>query len=213
MLMSYEPFIDDPEHIRALDRQRFVVLRPAPVVSECHRQVQDVLRRRLAGYPASFPARAHVTLAGFAVGTPLESVQDLVTDWIRDVPALQVAVERATSFPAPFQIAILQVLKTPALSAALQALRRRAEQRELAVSTTIPVEEWVFHMSLAYCSSLTATEWAGLTQFIEALQVPSASAAQESVEIVAFDGGKEYSGGAHSLRREVPVSAPAGIAA
>jgi hypothetical protein len=31
--MLYEPFITDPEHVRRLDGQRFVVLRPATAVT------------------------------------------------------------------------------------------------------------------------------------------------------------------------------------
>jgi 2'-5' RNA ligase len=212
VLMPYEPFIDDPEHIRELDGQRFVVLRPAIIVSECHRQVQDVLRQRLSGLPASYPARGHVTLAGFAAGTRLESVQELVSDWIPDVPSLRIEVQGATSFPPPFQIAILKVVKTPALFSALHGLRRRAEQRGLTVSTVTPAEEWVFHMSLAYCSNLSVTEWSELARFIERLRVPSASCVQETVEIVAFDGAREYSGGMQSLSRGTSGSGSTGIA-
>jgi hypothetical protein len=40
--MAYEPFIDDPEHIRAVDRERFVVLRPSALLGEVHKQLQLV---------------------------------------------------------------------------------------------------------------------------------------------------------------------------
>src|SRR5687768_1044070 len=181
--MSYEPFIDDPEHIRELDGQRFVVLRPAMPVTQCHRHVQDLVRRRLPGLPVSYPARAHVTLAGFALGTSLESVQNLVSEWVRDVPSLRIEVEDATSFPAPFQIAILKVVKTSALFSALHGLRRKGEQWGLKLSTVTPAEEWVFHMSLAYCSKLTPADWSALVAWFETLAVPSASCVQETVEI------------------------------
>jgi 2'-5' RNA ligase len=197
--MTYEPFIDDPEHLSALKGQRFVVLRPARVVRECYCNAQALLRQRLSALPASFPVRAHVTLAGFAAGTPLGAVQELVAEWIRDVPPLWIEVQRATSFPAPFQIAILEVRKTPALLMALQGLRRAAEERGLTSSTVTPPEQWVFHMSLAYCSKFTAAEWGGVAQFLEKLDVPPASSAPESTEIVAFDEGREYSGGVHTL--------------
>jgi len=205
--MAYEPFIDDPDHIRELDGQRFVVLRPGPVVSDCHRHVQDVLRQHLSGYSVSYPARAHVTLAGFAAGTPLELVQQLVSGWTREVRSLRIEVHGVTSFPPPFQIAIVHVTKTPALFAALQGLRRTAEQRGLTISTVTRADEWVFHMSLAYCSKLGATQWRELARLIETLQVPSASCLCETVEIVAFDRGEEYSGGVHSLSREASSSA------
>jgi 2'-5' RNA ligase len=197
--MPYEPFIDDPEHIKELDRQRFVVLRPAAVVSDCHRWVQDLLRHHLSGLSVSYPARAHVTLAGFAAGTSLEAVQDLVSAWALDVPPLRIEVEGATLFPPPFQIAVLKVVKTAALLAALQGLRQKAAQPGLTMSTVIPAEEWVFHMSLAYCAKLNATEWSEVGRFMKALQVPNASCVQQTVEVVGFDGGAEYSGGVRSL--------------
>jgi len=199
--MPYDNFMDDPDHISALEGERFVVMRPAPALRKCHRQAQDALRQRLAGLPTSFPACAHVTLAGFPAGTPLEAVQDLVAGWVRGVAPLRISVERAASFPAPFQIAILQVRKTPALFAALQGLRREARQRGLKGFAGIPAEEWTFHMSLAYCPNLSADEWASVVQFMETMRVPKVSAMQRTVEIVAFDEGKEHSGGVYSLRR------------
>ena len=202
----YEPFIDDPEHIRQLEGQRFVVLRPAAGVSDCHRQVQDVLRQRFSGWPISYPARAHVTLAGFAAGTTLESVRDLVSGWIADVRGLQIEIRRASSFPPPFRIAILEVVKTPALFGALQSLRHKAEQRRLTLSTVVPAEEWIFHMSLAYGSRLTAAEWKDLTRLVDEMRVPNASCVQETVEIAAFDDGGEYSGGIHTLPRPASSS-------
>ena len=199
--MPYDNFMDDPDHISALEGERFVVMRPAPALRKCHRQAQDALRQRLAGLPTSFPACAHVTLAGFPAGTPLDAVQDLVAGWARGVPALRLSVERAASFPAPFQIAVLEVRKTEALFAALLGIRQQAEQRGLRLVESIPAEEWTFHMSLAYCPNLSADEWAGVAQFMEAMRVPKVSEMQRTVEIVAFDEGREHSGGVYSLRR------------
>jgi ribosomal protein S18 acetylase RimI-like enzyme/2'-5' RNA ligase len=197
----HEPFIEDAKHIQELDRQRFVVVRPSTVVSNCYRQVQETLRQRLSGLPVSYPARAHVTLAGFAAGTSLQSVQDLVSDWVRQVPPLGIEVERATSFGSPFQIPILQVVKAPALFDAMASLRRESERRGLATSTITPVENWVFHMSLAYCAELDAARWKEVERFVGTLQPCSASCVQDTVELVAFDAGTEYSGGVFSLAR------------
>jgi len=200
-IAEYEPFIDDAKHIRELDRQRFVVVRPSTVVINCYRQVQETLRQRLSGLPVSYPARAHVTLAGFAAGTSLQPVRDLVSAWAGHVPPLGIDVGRALSFGSPFQIPILQVVKTPALFGAMTSLRRESERRGLPISTITPVENWVFHMSLAYCSELDAARWKEVERFIETLQAHPASCVQDTVELVAFDDGIEYSGGVFSLGR------------
>ena len=205
--MPYEPFIDDPEHIREVEGQRFVVFRPTGVVNDNYRELQDVVRRRLSGRPVSFPARGHVTLAGFVAGTELQSVQELVSSWVRRVSPLRIHVQRATSFPSPFQILYLEISRTPALVRALQSLRRMAAERALSLDSAIPVDEWVFHMSLAYCPKLDATEWLS-ARLIDAQPTLKPSCLQETVEIAAFDDGKEYSGGIYPLSRDVGASGP-----
>jgi 2'-5' RNA ligase len=199
-VVTYQPFIDDPAHIRALDRQRFVVLRPGPAVREIHRQVQGILRQRLSAFPISYPACAHVTLTGFDAGTPLDAVQTVVERWARRVPVLRIETERVAFFPPPFQIAIVQVRKTPDLLAALVDLREQAEEQQLSISTSIPSQDWVFHMSVAYCAGLNAPAWNNLTDFIQTLDVHPAHCVVEEAEVVAFDERLECSGGVYSLR-------------
>lgn len=53
--MLYQPFLDDPSHIKALDRQRYVVLRAPLALSAAYTQVQEILRERLRGQPVSYP--------------------------------------------------------------------------------------------------------------------------------------------------------------
>jgi 2'-5' RNA ligase len=195
----YQPFIDDPQHLRELDRQRFVVLRVPSPVNETYRQVQESVRQRLTAMPVSYPARPHVTLAGFAAGTDLNAVQEVVRSWARSVPPLSVEVERLTSFPPPFRIAIVQVRKSTELFAALASLWRRAEACGLVLSTLVPPDQWIFHMSVAYCSGVSAATWSELTQFLESVRVSSTQSVVGDAEVVAFDDGREYSGGAFSL--------------
>jgi 2'-5' RNA ligase len=197
--MAYRPFIDDPDHVRILEGQRFVVLRPGPAVREVHRRAQQQLRRRFPTLPISYPAEAHVTLAGFEAGTPLDAVQQLVESWARDVSRLRVAVEQATCFPTPFQTAIVQVSKTPELFAALSTLRQRADEQGLAFSAAVAARDWIFHMSVAYCSRLTRPAWNELMEFVGTLEVDSAHCVVGEAELVAFDDG-EYSGGVYALR-------------
>jgi len=198
-MRPYQPLIHDPGHLRTLERQRFVVLRPLPSVTKIHGYVQAALRQQLAALPVSYPAQAHVTLCGFAAGTPLAAVQDLVQAWARSVPPLVIQVERVASFPPPFQVVIVQVRRTPELFAALAGLRQRAEAQQLAVSTPVPVDRWIFHMSVAYCSELSTPDWHELTSSLETLRVLPVHCTVEEAEVVAFDEGREYSGGTYSF--------------
>lgn len=197
--MTYQPLIDDPEHIKALDRQRFVVLRPGSAVSEIHDGLQKALRQRLSGSPASYPLHAHVTLAGFAAGAPLELVQELVEGWARRTPPLRIDLEGITLFPPPFQIVATHVRRTPDLFAAFADLLEAADEQRLPLSITVPAEEWGFHMTLAHCSKLTRSAWNDVSEFTRMLNVPPAWCEVNQAEIIAFDGG-EYSGGIYSLQ-------------
>jgi 2'-5' RNA ligase len=201
-VLSAQPFIDDPGHLRALERQRFVVLRPLPPVTAIYGELQAALRRELAALPVSYPAHAHVTLCGFAAGALLGAVQDLARSWAPSVQPQVIEVERVSSFPPPFQVVIIHVRKTPRLSAALADLRRRAEALQLPVSTLVPVGQWIFHMSVAYCSELSIPDWHELTSSVETLRVLPAHCTVEEAEVVAFDEGREYSGGTYSFRAQ-----------
>lgn len=201
-MREYLPFINDPAHLDRLKGHRYIVLRPNDAVSATHATVQSVVRTKFSDLAISYPARAHVTLTGFPPGTPLEAVQVLVHLWATGVPSLLLEVERVSVFPSPFQIVIVQVRKTAALFHALGSLRTLAKRQGLPdwPEGTLPsVDDWVFHMSVAYCSTLSVADWATMTSFSESLTVPSVSCVAHEAELVAFDEGREYSGGIFPL--------------
>ena len=138
------------------------------------------------------------------LGTLLQAVQDLARPWAMAVPRLRIEAVRVSSFPSTFQIVIVEVRKTRALFEALAALRSGAEEERLAVSTVLPVEEWTFHMSVAYCAHLDASAWQDVTQFAEVIRVPLVHDDVNVAEIVAFDEGREYSGGVYPLGGNAP---------
>jgi 2'-5' RNA ligase len=201
-MVAYQPFIDDPAHINELEGQRFIVLCVPVTISTSYREFQEDLRERLRGLPISYPARAHVTLCGFAAGTSMLHVQRLVGSWALGIRPLRIEVAGLSWFPSPFQIVIVEVRKTPALFAALADLRTVAEKKRLNVSTVMPVDKWRFHMSLAYCSRLSEAEWRNVMRLVETLNARPMYDDVTAAEIVAFDNGQEYSGGTYALGPE-----------
>jgi 2'-5' RNA ligase len=192
---SHLSFIDDPSHIAQLDRQRFVVLRAPAAVASVYAEVRSQVLERLQGQPISFPARAHVTLCGFAAGTSIDAVRELVREWAPALSRIPLEVERVSVFPTPFQIVIVQVRKHPALYAALADLRARAGRARLAVSTLIPVEQWTFHMSVVYGSQLSLPVWSDVAAFSQQIAVANVCEDVDRAEIIAFDNGREHCGG------------------
>jgi 2'-5' RNA ligase len=200
----YRPFIDDPDDIARFEGGRFVVLRATGAVADAHRHVCEVLGEQLEREGVSCLTDAHVTLTGFSKGTGLDAVRDLVAEWAHSVAPLTLEVEKAGYFPAPFQIVMLQIQKTKALCDAMVSLRARANERGLGDAGMIPVADWIFHMSVAYCASLSSPEWTAVMKVVDGLSVPAAQCVVGDVEIVAIDNGQEYSAGVFDLGPRQP---------
>ena len=198
-LSSYRPFIEDPDDIVRFEGGRFVVLRATGAVADAHRRVCDVLDEQLERQGVLCLTDAHVTLAGFAKGAALDAARDLVAEWARTVPPLKLEIEKAGYFPAPFQIVILQIRNTDALRSAMVSLRRRINELPFGDGGMIPAADWIFHISVAYCASLSAEAWAAVTQVVDGLSVPAVDCVVGRVEIAAIDNGQEYSGGVFDL--------------
>lgn len=194
----YRPFIDDPAHIALLEGERYVVLRPNGAVRDAYTRVRARFQEKLTGLPVSYPAH-HLTLAGFANGASLDAVRELVANWASTVSSLVLEFEELGVFPSPFQIVIARVRRTPALGEALATLREQARQCNLIDVATVQPSDWIFHMSVAYCSALSATAWQDVAAWVETIRVAGAECAVTEVEIVGIDDGQEYSGGVLSL--------------
>ena len=198
-LSDYDPFITDPAHLMEVEGHRYVVLRPHGPVLEAFRRAQDRLREVLPGAGVSYPAFPHVTLGGFPQGTALSDVQDAVEAWAARTPPLALHLEGVDVFPAPDKVLFVRVSKTAELDGALVALGEEANARGLPDVDPRRVEDWIFHMSAAYCDAMVEGEWERATQVGRDLAVPSVSCVVHHVEIVAYDRGRERSGGALPL--------------
>lgn len=201
----YRPFIDDPKHLRLLNGQRYVVLRASGAVRAAYGEIQPLVRDKLAGLDVSYPAEPHVTLLGLGAGTPIDAARELVSEWSRDVPPLRLEIETLGVFPAPFQIVIVRIRNTRELFEAMSNLRERARQRGLADPARIASSDWVFHLSVAYCASLSGASWEAAAQFVRDLVMPAAHEVVSQVEIAAFDNGQESSGGLVPLTGVAPI--------
>jgi 2'-5' RNA ligase len=198
--VSYCRFIDDPAQIAELEGQRYVVLRPIGAVAAAYRDVRRAVGTALHGRPAPCPAEPHVTLAGVGERADVPRLQALVAEWATHVTPLRLEIERVGVFPAPFQIIIVQIRRTPELFDALSSLRRCVSGEGLHEVAAVSPEEWVFHMSVAYCSKLSAAEWDDVVTAVEQIAVAPATEVVAAVELVAFDDRQEYSGGVIELR-------------
>ena len=196
----YLPFIDDPEHLHAVDGERYVVLRPSGNVLQPWQNAKSKIQRILSGQRYSFPATPHVTLAGFPRGTPLDQLQAAVGDWARQVAPLRLVVERLSHFDGPLVIPYVEIRKLPELAEAQKLLIEMARRNAIAADAAIPPEAWVFHMSVAYCGELAAESRAAVEHLFEPTSIPTLECVVNAAEIAAYDNGSERSGGEYPFR-------------
>lgn len=81
----------------------------------------------------------------------------------------------------------------------MTSLRGLAAQRGVTDIAAVAPCDWIFHMSVAYCSGLDPSTWADIVRWTESVQVVPAECTVRAVEIAAFDGGREHGAGVVAL--------------
>lgn len=180
----------DPSLLQSLEGQQYCVLRPRGEVEQYYDEVQSVLKNRL---PASvtYPNVGHVTLRGFGDPEHVAELGSFLDAWAESVDPLEIRVEAIDSFPAPYKIVILRLAKTEELKRAYSLL-----SEELAKSTLMPigeqfsVDDWTFHMSVAYCNTLSDEEWTDLVNELGGFASETPATVVSDAELVWYDGGE-----------------------
>ena len=187
-------FMTDQAHLSALAGQKYVVLRVGADVERVFRDTQRLLQERLAGQPVGYPNTGHVTLRGFPRGTNYDRLAAVLDVWSRETPPLAIETERLTHFGPPHQAVILRVRKTEDLVRAYSRLAELADRAGLpaVAESGRPVEEWVFHVSVAYCKDLPELEWARVVQLVASSSVSPARSIADDAELVCFDDEGEH---------------------
>lgn len=201
--MIKSTFISDRSHLAALEGQRYIVLRPSDAVVEEFENVRSSLHALIDGDAVSSPSFPHVTFIGFPSGTSLEDVQEMAARWAEQNPPLPIEIQGTSTFPPPFQTVIVQVTKTPSLTTALRAIRQVSADIRLPQwpERRPSIEDWIFHMSVAYCSKLPQHEWEVVVDEASKLSLGSASCLATEAEVVAYDGLEERPGGTFQFKR------------
>jgi 2'-5' RNA ligase len=183
-----DPFISDERHLAAVAGSSYAVLRPPRDVEAAFGDLQDQIRSRVDDL-ASFP-RPHVTICGFPKIAE-DAERAVVEAWARETPPLDVTTGGVASFPPPFQVVIAEVVGTAQLRSATARFRRFAAEAAIGFFDNIPVSDWIFHMSAAYCDRFAEDEWRALAGVLPEFTLREATATARRVELVAFDGGSE----------------------
>lgn len=181
----------DPGQLRDLEGQQYIVLRPTGAVMSEFDRVQDAARRRL-GDSVGYPGAAHVTLRGLYEPERVDEVRALVRHWAAAQHPVDVVFEAVDSFPAPWQIVIARLRRTPSLLRAYASLTEALDGTELRRIGELPLDDWVFHLSIVYAKNLGPASWAELTAETRHDHIEPASETIAEVELVTYVDATEH---------------------
>lgn len=189
----------DPGQLRDLEGQQYIVLRPVGAVKREFDRVQDAARQRL-GDSVRYPGSAHVTLRGLYEPDRVDAVRSVVREWSAQQHPIDIVYEAVDAFPAPWQVVIARLGRTPALLHAYASLTTALDATDLRRIGELPLEDWTFHLSTVYAKTLDADAWTRLvsetrheypsppTETVAEVEFVTYSDGAEHREVFAFDG-------------------------
>lgn len=152
------PYMTKPTLLESLRGQQYVVLRPtAAVRTFFEREQAGALERLPDGTP--HPRTGHVTLRGFFEPERVTALRDLIATWAGSTPPIEVRIDAVDGFPPPFQILIARSARTDSLVEAYSRLTDSLDTTDFSRIGELSLDDWVFHLSLAYAGGLAENEW------------------------------------------------------
>ena len=184
-------FMTDPGQLRDLEGQQYVVLRPTGAVMREWDRTREAAHRQL-GETVRYPGAAHVTLRGLYEPDRVDQVRTAVGEWAAQQHPIEIVTEAVDSFPAPWQIVIARLARTPSLVQAYASLTDALNRTDLRRIGELPLDEWTFHLSTVYAKSLDADDWERLASDTRHdYPAPPAETVIE-VELVTYSDGAEH---------------------
>ncbi|SDQ53775.1 2'-5' RNA ligase family protein [Microbacterium sp. cf332] len=176
-------YMTDPVQLASLRGQQYLVLGVSGDVGDFYDEERE---RVLALSPDELPHphSGHITLRGFFEPERVEMLRGVVAAWARVTAPIELQVDAVDGFPAPFQIVIARLARTSTLVGAYASLTRSLDRTDLRRVGELPLDEWVFHMSLAYGAALDSSAWEGLLR--SSAREAVASRPRETVDTVDF---------------------------
>ncbi len=185
-------FMTDASLLDSLNGQQYLVVRPAGSVASFYETEQGALLRVLPD-SVTHPNTGHVTLRGFYEPERVDALRDLLARWASEQPAIRLQVEGVDGFPPPFQVLIARLQRTPSLVEAYASLTAVLDATDFCRIGELPLDEWVFHLSLVYASTLSEPDWASAHEDTRRELQPAPAEVSSAVEFVWYENGIEHS--------------------
>ncbi len=180
----------DPEQLAALDGQQYLVLRPGGAVSDAYRATQTQLLRTTP-QALKHPHTEHVTLRGFSEPERRTQVISLVRRWAALQAPIEIGVDAIDTFAAPWQIVIMRLQRTASLVSAYTSLTDALDATNLQRLDELSIDEWIFHLSLVYGTTLAPEAWADLARAVGRMRTDQPACVITEAELVWYAEGRE----------------------
>lgn len=185
------PFMTDPTQLASLEGQQYLVLRPIGPVAKNYETVQDAVLRALPT-GTKHPHTAHVTLRGFYEADRLDALRTLVRAWGATQQPIEVTTEAIDIFPAPWQIVIARLARTTTLVSAYSTLTDLLADTDFRRLGELSLEDWTFHLSVAYGRTLDAQTWSALATTVPREYSEQPTEVVHEAELVWYSDGVEH---------------------
>ena len=184
-------FMAGPDQLASLEGQQYVVLRPFASVMAMYERVKATAQSSLPNV-VTYPHTGHVTLRGFFEPDRVDHLKEVVREWAAGQPFIDLRLDAIDSFPAPFKIVIARLERTPSLVYAYADLTAMLDQTDFNRIGELSLDDWVFHMSIAYCSELPDDDWEGVRTSLESELADRPVDVASEVEFVWYEVGVEH---------------------
>lgn len=184
------PYMTDPVLLDSLRGQQYVVVRPLAEVADLYVSEQSTVLAQVPSLP--HPNTGHVTLRGFFEPERVDTLRERIRSWAAVTPAIGLHVEAVDGFPPPFQVVIARLARTDSLVNAYASLTEVMDSSDFRRIGELPLDEWVFHLSVAYASELDGSSWAALLSGCQREIVPAPVELLSSVDYVWYDDDGEH---------------------
>lgn len=182
----------DRDLLTSLEGQQYVVLRPTRQVAELYDAEQTALSASLSGV-TSHPNSAHVTLRGFAEPDRVAELKHTIAEWAGLRRPIELQADAIDGFPHPYQVLIVRLRRHPTLVDAYSSLSDALDSTDFQRIGELPVNQWIFHLSLLYCSGMSSKEWEdAYASSKRAIDSPATDVVSEA-ELVWYENGIEHS--------------------
>lgn len=185
------PFMSTPAQLTSLEGQQYLVLRPTAVVADAYRDVQVAALGGLRD-AVTHPHTGHVTLRGFSEPERRHLLHALIREWAADQHPIELTVEAVDVFPAPWQIVILRLARTPALVTAYAGLTAALDATDFRRLGELALDDWTFHLSVVYGKHLDEDAWADLERASVRGLPAGVTETVSEVEFVWYENGAEH---------------------